>query len=183
MSDRSFLFLVCSGRQHGNSEQLARRAAAALPAAVPRRWLRLDEQTLPPFRDLRHPEPAFPPLTPGELALAEATVAATDLVFATPVYWYGLPAPAKHYLDTWTAWLRHPELRFAERMKGHRLWAVVVDASEPHEQAYAPLVDCLVRTADYLEMVWRGALLAHGNRPGDALTDEALDRAAAYFTA
>ena len=38
--------------------------------------------------------------------LLDATLAATDLVFVAPVYWYSLPAAAKLYLDYWSAWLR-----------------------------------------------------------------------------
>lgn len=182
MSERSFLFLLCGAREHGNSEQLARHAAAALPPQIACSWVNLAEAALPPFRDLRHPTPAFPPLTAPERALAVSTMAATDLVFVTPVYWYSLPAAAKLYLDTWSAWMRAEELSFADRMKGHRMWAVVVDSSEPEEASSAPLVDCLVRTAQYMEMDWRGALLAHGNRPGEALTEPTLARAATFFS-
>lgn len=181
MDPRSFLFLLCSTRVEGNSEQLARVAAAALPPQAEQRWLRLDELALPPFRDLRHPTSRYASPTGAERELAEATLAATDLVFVTPVYWYSLPASAKLYLDHWSAWMRAADLDFTARMAGKRLWAVVVDSSEPDERAYAPLTDCLVLSADYLKLQWMGALHGHGNRPGDALTAETRHAAASYF--
>jgi multimeric flavodoxin WrbA len=182
-SERAFLFVVASARDDGNSERLARRAAAALPAEVSRTWLRLQELTLPPFSDLRHDPGGFPPPAGASLELANATLAATDLVFVTPVYWYSLPAAAKLYLDYWSAWMRAPELGFSARMRGRKMWAVVVDSSEPAERAYAPLVDSLVLSAQYMEMRWMGALHGHGNRVGDALNDPAtLAAADRYFS-
>jgi multimeric flavodoxin WrbA len=182
MEPRSFLFLLASGRRDGNAERLARRAATALATDVGQTWLRLDDLPLPPFEDLRHSAHGYPAPRGDELRLAEATLAATDLVFVTPVYWYALPASAKRYLDAWSAWMRVPALAFAERLRGRRMWAVVVDSSEPHESAFAPLVDCLVRSAAYMQMRWMGALHGHGNRAGDALADEGARTAAdRYF--
>ena len=175
------LFLIASARPDGNSERLARRAAESLRADMTREWLRLDDHTLPPFRD-RPRSDGVQPLGAAEAILVEATLRATDLVFVTPVYWYSLPAPAKLYLDYWTAWMRRPELDFTARIRGRRMWAVVVDASEPEERAYAPLVDSLARTADYLQMRWMGALHGHGDKPGDALASaDTLARADAFF--
>lgn len=181
MTERSFLFLVASGRIDGNSERLAKRAAAALPESVLHTWVRLEEEFLSPFRDLRHAAGGFPAPAGAELALLETTLAATDIVFVTPVYWYSLPASAKRYLDTWTAWLPAPGMEFATRMRGKRMWAVVTDASEPGDNAAAPLIDSLSRSAKYMEMEWRGALLGHGNRPGEALSDPATQAAADRF--
>ncbi len=179
MTARRFLFLVASTRHDGNSETLARRAAAALPPEIAQEWLRLDEHELPPFVDLRHGG-SFPP---ARGPLVDATLAATDLVFVTPVYWYSLPAAAKLYLDHWSAWMRDPELAFRERMKGRRLWAVVVDSGEPGDGSADPLIGTLVRTADYMEMRWMGALHGHANRPGEIAGDAAAQAAApAYFT-
>jgi len=178
---RHFVFLIASGRRGGNSELLARRAAAALPADVERTWIHLDDHPLPPFRDLRH-DGTFPEPDGAARMLAEATLRATDLVLVTPVYWYSLPATAKLYLDHWSAWMRTPSLDFRARMRGRRLWAVVVDSSEPDDRSYAPLVETLVRSAEYLEMRWSGALHGHGNRPGDALADSAAAaRADGFF--
>ena len=45
-----------------------------------------------------------------------------------------------------------------------------------------PLIGTLKLTADYLGARWGGALLGHGNRPGDVLDDgPALERAATFF--
>ena len=125
MTGRSFLFLLASARRDGNSETLAQRAADALPETTARRWLRLNELSLPPFEDLRHAGVPFPVPAGDERVLFDATVAASDIVFVAPLYWYSLPASAKLYLDYWSSWLRYKEGNFKARMAGKRLWGMV----------------------------------------------------------
>jgi multimeric flavodoxin WrbA len=181
MPPRRFLFVIASTRRDGNSERLARRAAAGLPAHAETKWIRLDEYPLPPFRDTRH-DVGFAAPEGHAAQLAEATLWATDLVFVTPTYWYALPAEAKSYLDHWTVWLRVPALAFKESMKGRALWAIVVDSDEPGQGSSDPVIGCLQKTTAYMEMRWGGLLLGHGNRPGDVEKDTAAwHEAEAFF--
>ena len=180
-----FLFLLASARRDGNAETLARHAAAGLPAGTRQTWLRLDEHPLPPFADLRHASagPWQPAVEGPARTLLEATLAATDLVFVTPVYWYSLPASAKLYLDHWSAWLRAPGWDFKARMAGKSMWAVTA-LSDSDLSLAAPLEGTLRLTAGYMEMRWAGLLAGEGNRPGDVRNDHAaLARAVSFFTA
>lgn len=179
--DRSFLFVLGSTRVDGNSERLARRAAAALPATVAQSWRRLIDDPLPPFFDTRHSS-GYGPVDGAGRRWCEATLAATDLVIVTPVNWYSVAWPVKLYLDHISGWMRAPGVNFAERMAGRALWAVVVDADDDGEGAATPVVDALARSAAYLDLRWSGALVGHGNRPGEVLADAAAVAAAdRYF--
>ena len=181
MSYQRFAFLVGSARRNGNSETLARRAADALPATVGQDWLHHRDLPLAPFEDLRHAGGIFPEPAGAERRLLDATLSASDLVFVVPLYWYGLPAATKLYLDYWSAWLRLPGRDFKARMAAKTFWAVTV-ISDEHDRMAEPLVGTLRLTADYLGARWGGALLGHGNRPGDVLADgPALDRARTFF--
>jgi multimeric flavodoxin WrbA len=180
MSTRSFLFVLASTRADGNSERLARRAARQLPEGASARWLRLTELELPPFADTRHSTGYGSPQGPAR-ELRDATLAATDLVLVTPVYWYGVAWPAKHYLDHWSAWMRDPQLAFKPAMAGKQLWAVIVDSDTDDEGSSYPLLDQLRRTADYMDLKWRGALLGHANKPGEIEASDAAMRAAEGF--
>ncbi|MBX9584366.1 MAG: NAD(P)H-dependent oxidoreductase [Gemmataceae bacterium] len=178
---RHFLFLLASGRRDGNTELLARRAAAARPPADARTWLRLADLPLAPFRDLRHGPESYPEPAGNERVLADATLAATDLVVAAPLYWYGLPASAKLYLDYWSAWMRVPSLDFKRRMAGKTLWAVCALSDDDRTTA-DPYVGTLRLSAEYLGMRWAGVLFGSGNRPGDVMSDEpALADADRFF--
>ncbi len=179
---RSFLFVLASTRVDGNAERLARLAARSLTADVTQTWLRLTDHPLEPFTDTRH-STGFTPPTGNAKLLCDATLAATDLVIVSPVYWYSLAWPAKLYLDHWSAWMRIQELAFLHTMEGRTLHGVVVDSDEdPAEGSSLPVIDTLNRTARYMKMGWRGALVGHGNRPGDVERDAAaLEAARTYF--
>ena len=160
-----------------------RAAAEALPSSAAQRWLALNDIALPRFEDRRHGGRPFEAPEGEERLLLEATLDADHLVFVAPVYWYALPAAAKLYLDYWSAWLRVPGYDFKPRMAGKALSAVTIISSEDEAEA-EPLIGCLRLTADYMKMEWRGALIGHGNRPGDVAGDaRAIDAARRFFGA
>jgi multimeric flavodoxin WrbA len=181
---RHFLFLSSSNRAGGNTETLAQEAARQLPAGVRQTWLRHSDLPLPPFHDIRHSGDGIYPVPEGHARqLLDATLAATDLVFVAPVYWYGLPADAKLYLDHWSGWMRVPGFDFRARMAGKTMWVVTMLSDLDTAQA-EPLIDSLKWTAKYLNMRWGGSLQGYGNKPGEVLADAgALDRAKALFAA
>ncbi|MFC7257698.1 flavodoxin family protein [Streptomyces lutosisoli] len=178
---RSFLFLLGSSRPTGNTELLARRAAEQLPTDVEQRWLSLAEHPLPDFEDLRHDADHVRPTEGNVGLLLDATLAATDIVIASPLYWYSVSAHTKRYLDHWSGWLRTPGVDFKATMAGRRLWGVTALAHEEEEVA-EPLIGTLNHSAAYLGMRFGGVLLGNGSKPGDVLKDEAaLVRAKTFF--
>ncbi|SNX63279.1 multimeric flavodoxin WrbA [Streptomyces sp. TLI_55] len=178
---RSFLFLLASSRSDGNTELLARRAAEQLPADVEQRWIDLAKHPLPDFEDLRHDSDHVRPAEGATGLLFDATIAATDIVIASPLYWYSLSGQAKRYLDYWSGWLRTPGVDFKATMAGRTLWGVTALAHEEFEVA-DPLVGTLNNSAAYMRMRFGGVLLGNGSKPGDVLRDtEALARAKTFF--
>ncbi|MEU2222091.1 MULTISPECIES: NAD(P)H-dependent oxidoreductase [unclassified Streptomyces] len=180
---RRFLFVLGSARTEGNTELLARRAAEQLPADVEQRWISLADTPLPDFADLRHDSDHVRPAsdTPAG-TLLDATLAATDLVIASPVYWYSVSSLTKRYLDHWSAWLRTPGADFKEAMAGRTLWGVAALAHAERSVA-DPYTGTLRNSAAYLRMRFGGVLLGNGTKPGDVLEDaEALARAKTFFT-
>ncbi|KUF17603.1 MULTISPECIES: flavodoxin family protein [Streptomyces] len=183
---RSFLFVHGSARPRGNTEILARKAAEQLPPDVEQRWIDLADHPLPDFQDLRHDEtrPRARPRPEGdsEALLLDATLAATDIVIASPLYWYSVSATVKRYLDYWDAWLEVPELDFKNTLAGRTLWGVTTLADR-NEAAADPLVGTLRNTAAFFPMRFGGVLLGNGTRPGHVLNDtEALARAKTFLT-
>ncbi len=177
-----FLFLNASTREPGhigNSETLARHAAAALPADTVQTWIKLAEHNLPPFVDLRHTAGSYP-MPEGDLkSLLDTTLAATDLVFVSPVYWFSIPSPAKTYLDHWSAWLRIPGVNFKEKMAGKRLWVIATSGNRERAQ---PMFDSYRLCAEFLGMQAMPPLWGKGGAPDAVLDDtEALAAARTLF--
>lgn len=176
---RHFLFLCASARPNGNTLALARRAAAALPAGTEQTWRDLTDPALPPFHDRRHGDHYAAPK--GIAAdLMRDTLAATDLVFVAPLYWYGLPAPAKLYLDHWSHWMRVPATGFKAAMPTKRVWLVMAHSGSTLEQI-APAVECLRFSAEYMNAPLAGVLLGDANAPGEIAADTAALAAADRF--
>lgn len=178
---RRFLFLNASTREPGllgNTEELAQAAAATLPATTPQQWLRLNEMRLSRFVDVRHAAGFYPmPEGDGRLLL-DATLAATDLVFVSPVYWYSVPAPLKLYLDHWSAWMRVPGVDFKARMAGKRLWIVATSGDRAKAQ---PMIDSYALCAEFLAMGFGGTLWGQGGAPGAVRGDAAALALARQF--
>ena len=172
---RRILFLLSSARRGGNTETLARRAAASLPPDVAQDWQDLTAPPLPPFEDLR---PAAPAPEGRLAALLGATLAADDLVFVAPVYWYGLPAPAKLCLDHWSGWLDLPG--FSAAMQG-KVLRLVTARADPAPEVTEPGERALRMTAAWMGMRWGGALHAIADAPGEVAGDAAAWDAAPGF--
>ncbi|WP_309097117.1 NAD(P)H-dependent oxidoreductase [Streptomyces sp.] len=178
---RRFLFVLGSARADGNTELLARRAAEQLPPGVEQQWIDLTEHPLPDFEDLRHDSDHVRPTEGSAALLLDATLAATDIVIASPLYWYSVSAQTKRYLDYWSAWLRTPGIDFKATLAGRTLWGVTALAHE-EEVVADPLVGTLSNSAAYMGMRFGGVLLGNGSKPGDVLNDtEALARAKTFF--
>ncbi|NOT47427.1 MAG: NAD(P)H-dependent oxidoreductase [Acidobacteria bacterium] len=179
---KQFLFLLGSARTDGNTEELSRQAASSLSDDVKQVWLRLSDHPLPPFEDIRHHETRkYSVTSEHERTVLDATLAATDIVIASPVYWYNVSASIKLYLDHWSAWMRLDGVDFKKRMAGKNLWAITTFSDDDPAGAQ-PLVDCLRLTAEYMKMHWSGVLLGYGNRPGDVLDHpDSLNHAVAFF--
>ncbi|MGW2232781.1 flavodoxin family protein [Streptomyces sp. NPDC001759] len=182
MSGRRFLFVLGSSRAEGNTELLARKAAEQLPADVEQRWISLADHPLPDFVDQRHDSDHVRPAAGSAAALLlDATLAATDLVIASPLYWYSVSGLTKRYLDYWSGWLRTPGVDFKATMAGRTLWGV---AALAHQEAVVadPLIGTLNNSAAYMGMRFGGVLLGNGSGPGDVLNDtDALTRAKTFF--
>ncbi|MGN9761792.1 flavodoxin family protein [Streptomyces sp. SD31] len=179
---RRFLFVLGSSRSEGNTELLARAAAEQLPESVEQQWISLAEHPLPDFVDLRRDSDHVRPATGSAPALLfDATLAATDIVIASPLYWYSVSGLTKRYLDYWSGWLRTPGIDFKATLAGRTLWGVTALA-HPETEVADPLVGTLNNSAAYLGMRFGGVLFGNGSRRGDILNDtEALARAKTFF--
>lgn len=183
LKHRHFAFILGSARLGGNTEHLARRAARSLPENTKIQWLRLSEHPLPPFEDIRHHETRKYEITSEhEKVLLDETLSATDLVIASPVYWYSLSASTKLYLDYWSGWMRLPDIEFKKRMATKTLWAISALSDDESTAGAQPLIETIRLSAEYMDMRWGGVLLGYGNRPGDVLNDaDSISRADQFF--
>jgi putative NADPH-quinone reductase len=183
---KKYLFLVASTREAGhlgNTEWLARQAAAAIPAEQ-LQWLHLAQMQLPPFIDLRHTAGQYPMPQIGKdgdmKTLLDATLAFKELVLVAPVYWYSFPASLKTYLDHWSAWMRIPGVDFKGEMAKKSLKLITTSGDRAKAQ---PMIDSTELCAKFLSMTWGGVLWGKGGPPKAVEADAAAIESAKSFLA
>jgi len=181
---RNFLFLVTSTREPGhlgNTEWLARQAAAALPQDAGQTWHQLAQMQLPPFVDQRHTSGSYAAPEGDMKTLLDATLAATDIVFVAPVYWYSIPAPLKTYIDHWSGWMRTPGIAFKDAMAQKTLRLITTSGDRAKAQ---PMIDSVRLCAQFLSMADGGVLWGKGGPPNAVHADaEAVNQAASFLSA
>jgi NAD(P)H-dependent FMN reductase len=181
---KHFLFLIASTREAGhvgNTEWLARQAAASLPPETIQTWVHLARAGIPEFIDQRHTVGTYPMPEAGSAmrGLLDQTLACTDLVFVAPVYWFSFPSTLKAYLDHWSAWLRVPGLEFKAQMSSKRLWLVTTNGDRAKAQ---PMIDSTQMCAKFLDMPPAGVLWGKGGPPDAAKGDaDAVEKAKTFF--
>lgn len=181
MPAHHYLFLTTSTREPGhigNTEWLARQAAAALPEGSTQTWHHLARMALPPFVDQRHTTGTYAAPEGDMKTLLDATLAATDIVFVAPVYWYSIPSPLKTYLDHWSGWMRVPGQPFKEPMAAKTLHLITTSGDRAKAQ---PMIDSVQLCAQFLSMHWAGALWGKGGPPDAVQADAAAVQAAASY--
>ena len=157
--DQITLF-TASARADGNASRLGHRAVQATRRA----WQAVDlaALSLPAFHD---PRPLPAPAPTGDVARAyDALIAARDVVFAVPIYWYALPAPAKLFLDHWSGFLDLPD--FPPAMRAKRFW-LITSRADPAPAVTDAITDTMCRTALWLGAEWGGALHAVADARGE----------------
>ena len=177
MAGNRICCLIASPRRDGNSAALARALAeGAGDDAVER--LFVDEFVAGFLRDCRTCRTADGECSIGDRyreLLFDHLLPAGAVVFASPIYWYGLPAQLKCVLDRLVCYTARSHARSAEvldGLKGKR-YALLL-ASE--ESSYGMSTGIVQQTADFCRYTY-GSLVAVlngvGNRRGVVAADPA----------
>ncbi|MGQ9728943.1 MAG: flavodoxin family protein [Candidatus Fervidibacter sp.] len=97
----------------------------------------------------------------------------TDVhIWASPVYWYTVSGLVKVLIDRFFCYIAwHPEVQFAERMKGKGAALIAVQEERDPERA-AHLLGCMQWSFEFLGQVFLGFVLGPGGSRGATLKDE-----------
>jgi multimeric flavodoxin WrbA len=111
------------------------------------------------------------PLDGDDFAAAMEEVYAADLlVLASPLYWYGVSAQLKAFLDRWSCLLDRDEEAFRARMRGKPA-AVVLAQGERGFYEAGPCLQMLEWTVRYMEMPLVARIVVVGHARGDYRSD------------
>ncbi|MET3290275.1 flavodoxin family protein [Brevibacillus fluminis] len=161
------LVLYGSSRENGNSEKLADRVVEGLGATK----IYLREHAITPIHDKRHTEEGFQPVDDDYDSIVHQMLAHDVIIFATPVYWYGMSGIMKNFIDRWSQSLRDRSLSFKEKM-GHKTAYVVMTGYDQAKLKGLPLVQQFQHIFEFVTTTYGGYIIGEGNKPDDILVDE-----------
>lgn len=163
----SIAVLLGSTRAGGNTEQLV---DLVLDGVDHSKYV-LSESNIHTIIDQRHDPEGFQPVEDDYDELIQEVLGHDVLVFATPVYWYGVSSPLKTFIDRWSQSLRSTKYNFKELISQKKAYIVVVGGDDPHIKAL-PLIQQLKYTFDFVNLPLEGYIIGKGGKPGDIHQDD-----------
>jgi multimeric flavodoxin WrbA len=171
------LIVSSSPRRDGNSRLLAEAALeGAREAGHQTELVHLDDHIRHFLRDCRtcRNDEGRCTIDDGyEELLRERVVPADGIVFATPIYWYGVSGQLKTYFDRMFCFIAASEpdsQRFVDGVIGKRL-ALLMSGEETYPGAMLALVHEIQEYARYTHSDFVGYVCGIGNKRGDVLQD------------
>jgi multimeric flavodoxin WrbA len=170
--------LVINGstREKGNSEFLTN----VLLHDIPHSTLFLRDYQINPIKDQRHAANGFDPVDDDYERLIKQVLEHDILLFATPLYWYGMSGLMKNFVDRWSQCLRDKTMDFRSEMAKKQAFVVIVGGDRIHIKAL-PLVQQFQYIFDFMDMSMIGYLIGQGTKPEEVQNDRrALENAATW---
>jgi len=155
-------------RDEGNTEMLAKQAVAGLGAES----IYLRDYRIRPIEDRRHAPGGFKDVDDDYNVVIDRVLAHDVLLFATPIYWYGMTGLMKNFVDRWSQTLRDADRpQFREWMKAKTAYVIAVGGDEPRLKGL-PLVKQFQHIFEFFGMKYGGYILGEANQPGEIAGDE-----------
>ncbi|CAM4060468.1 NAD(P)H-dependent oxidoreductase [Bacillus manliponensis] len=162
-----------SSRQNGNTEALTKMMTEGIDAE----HIHLRDYKIEPVKDQRHDAEGFQFINDDYEKLVKKMLEHDTIVFATPLYWYGMSGHMKDFVDRWSQSLRDPSLRFKERMKGKKMYVVIVGGDNPKLKAL-PLIQQFQYIFDFVGTSFSNYIIGSANAPNEIENDiEASEKA------
>lgn len=156
-----------STRENGNTEQLTNHVLKGIEHTT----IFLKDQTILPIEDKRHDAEGFQPVDDDYDTVIKEVLAHDMIIFATPLYWYGMSGPMKNFVDRWSQSLRDERLNFKEEMSKKKMFVITAGGDNAKIKGL-PLIQQFQYIFDFVSASFEGYLIGSGNQPGEVLQDK-----------
>jgi multimeric flavodoxin WrbA len=167
------LALLGSTRKDGNSEYLAKKIIEGTDHTI----VSLADMNIRTIVDMRHSEEGFSPVEDDYEELVQLIQDHDILLFATPLYWYGMSGPMKNFFDRWSQYLRDERFNLKEELTRKKAYVVITGGTSARIKGL-PLVQQFNYIFEFVNMEFSDYLIGAGVRPGEVVNDlAALEKA------
>lgn len=175
----TLLIISGSSRENSNSEFFAEKAADSYTGDV--KWIRLREKNIRQIHDQRHDENGFDSVYDDHTQVVEAMLEADDILFATPLYWYGMSGYMKTFIDRWSQAMRDPDLNFKERISGKHGYLITCGGDQVDLKGL-PLILQFKHIFEFTNMDFKKYFIGEARKPGDARKSDRLNQLEHFFS-
>ncbi len=163
--------LYGSTRGNGNSDLLADIITDGLDCTR----IRLKDYNIQPIRDQRYEPGGFQPIHDDHPQLVREMLKHDMILFAMPLYWYGMPGSVKNFIDRWTMFFE--DSLFKERMAEKEVIAVITGGDNPKVKGLT-VIQQLHWICDFMGMKFLDYVIGQGNTQGEVRQDlDAMSKA------
>ncbi|SDQ80388.1 flavodoxin family protein [Virgibacillus salinus] len=155
-------------RENGNTEILTEQAVQGL--SVEKIYLR--NYDIHSIEDLRHTQGGFYEVDDDYNSIIDRIIPHDILVFATPIYWFGMSGTLKNFIDRWSQTMRdasYPD--FKNSMAAKKAYVITVGGDNPYLKGL-PLIQQFQYIFDFIGTSFEDYIIGEANRPGDIFQDK-----------
>ncbi|MFD1412498.1 flavodoxin family protein [Oceanobacillus jeddahense] len=158
-----------STRYNGNTERLTEEVIKDLPEVTK---IDLKKYQFNDISDQRHERNGFSPVEDAYNQIIDQIIDCEVLIFATPIYWFGMTSVMKRFIDRWSQTVRDENYpTFKKQMSRKQAYIIAVGGDNPLVKGM-PLVQQFAYICDFIGLTYKGYLIGEGNKPLDILKDE-----------
>ncbi|SDJ13521.1 flavodoxin family protein [Salimicrobium halophilum] len=159
--------LYGSTRDYGNTEQLTERVFDGIDVNK----IYLNQYFFKDIIDQRHDPEGFDEVDDDYDDIISSIIDSDILVFATPLYWYGMTGVMKRFIDRFSQTARDEKFPdFKERLKEMQVYVIIVGGDSPRKKAL-PCVQQFGYICDFFGMEFKDALIGEARKPGTIQKD------------
>lgn len=162
----NILSIIGSSRENGNTEQLLSHVLNS----VEHTEIRLQDYRIEPIVDQRHDEQGFSKVEDDYEQLLEQFLKTDVIIFATPVYWFGMSGQMKVFIDRWSQYMRDERFHFLEATAKQKAYVLLAGGSDPKITAM-PLIQQFQYIFNFVGMSFEDYIIGNAVKPGEIKSD------------
>ncbi|WP_163099013.1 flavodoxin family protein [Peribacillus alkalitolerans] len=167
------LALLGSSRKKGNTEYMVNRVLEG----VEHTSIELAELNVLPIVDRRHTVEGFSFVDDDYEKILPQLLQHDIIIFATPLYWYGMSGHMKTFFDRWSQYLRDERFDLKGELSKKKAYVIVTGGANAPITAL-PLIQQFQYIFDFVDMKFEDYIIARGVKPEEVSQDQlALQKA------
>ncbi|WP_205685206.1 flavodoxin family protein [Peribacillus acanthi] len=170
------LAVLGSSRKKGNTAYMVDRIMDGVNHVA----INLADHQILPIDDKRHTVDGFSLVDDDYEKILPQLLDSDIIIFATPLYWYGMSGHMKTFFDRWSQYLRDERFDLKGELSKKKAYVVVTGGANAPITAL-PLIQQFQYIFDFVDMKFEDYIIARGVKPEEVSQDQLALQKAQYW--